>query len=95
MASDLPCTQVSSHMKRSPLSFTNRNGPWNQQKAWGCIIVGQRQILQLRADPHAHLVAVAGVHAGTGVYWLRGWPYSAQMGAYAFAHLRGCRRCRP
>lgn len=24
---------VSSHMKRSPLSFTKRNGPWSQQKA--------------------------------------------------------------
>ena len=23
------------------------------------------------------------VFTPTGVYWLRGWPYSAQMGAYA------------
>ena len=32
-------------------------------------------------DPHAHLVAVAGAFTPAGVYWLRGWPYSAQMGA--------------
>ena len=32
MASDLPRTQVSSHMKRSPLSFTNRKGPWNGRR---------------------------------------------------------------
>ena len=82
MASDLPCTQVSSHMKRSPLSFTNKNGPWNQQNACGCIIVGSGRSCSC-APTHMPILWPSPVFTPTGVYWLRGWPYSAQMGAYA------------
>ena len=64
-------------MNRPPVAF--QTGP-NQQKAWGCIIVGKGRSCSC-APTHMPILWPSPVFTPAGVYWLRGWPYSAQMGA--------------